>query len=122
MRKAKQERIQAAGWKVGSAGEFLGLDAGETALVELRLELGRLLRARRTARRMSQAELAQTLGSSQSRVAKMEAADASVSIDLLLRSLLAMDAEPKRTAKSLARALGGVERTRRSSRRAVASR
>ena len=106
MRKEKRQRLEAAGWRVGSAEEFLALDASEAALVELRLELGRSLRARRTAHGLSQGELARRLGSSQSRVAKMEAADASVSIDLLLRSLLALDARPERTARALARAFG----------------
>ena len=102
MRKAKKAKLERAGWKVGSVKEFLGLTAAEEALVELRLTLSRSLRERRTRRRLSQEQLAKLLGSSQSRVAKMEAGDPSVSIDLLIRSLLAIGA----THKDLAQAIG----------------
>ena len=102
MRKDKKAKLERAGWKVGSVKEFLGLTAAEEALVELRLTLSRSLRERRTRRRLSQEQLAKLLGSSQSRVAKMEAGDPSVSIDLLIRSLLVIGA----THKDLAQAIG----------------
>lgn len=102
MRKDKKAKLERAGWKVGGVREFLGLTAAEEALVELRLTLSRSLRERRTRRRLSQEQLAKLLGSSQSRVAKMEAGDPSVSIDLLIRSLLAIGA----THKDLAHAIG----------------
>src|SRR5581483_4278956 len=47
---------------------------------------------------LSQAVVAKRLGSSQSRVAKMEAGDPSVSLDLLLRALLALGATRHRTS------------------------
>jgi len=90
MNKTKQKRLAAAGWKVGSAKEFLGLSDQEAALIEMRMALAESLRKHRVARHLSQEQLAEELGSSQSRVAKMEAADPSVTIDLLLRSLLAL--------------------------------
>jgi len=102
MRKEKKAKLERAGWKVGSVSEFLGLSAVEEALVELRLTLSRSLRERRARRRLSQEQLAKLLGSSQSRVAKMESGDPSVSIDLLVRSLLAMGA----TQKELAHVIG----------------
>jgi len=102
MRKEKKAKLERAGWKVGSVADFLGLSAAEEALVELRLTLSRGLRERRTRRRLSQEQLARLLGSSQSRVAKMESGDPSVSIDLLIRSLLAMGA----TQKELAHVIG----------------
>ena len=102
MRKVKKARLERAGWKVGTVRDFLGLSAAEEALVELRLTLSRSLRARRTRRRLSQEQLAKLIGSSQSRVAKMESGDPSVSIDLLVRSLLAMGA----THKDLAHVIG----------------
>lgn len=95
MRKDKRARLERAGWKVGTVGEFLGLSATEEALVELKLTLSRGLKERRARRNLTQAQLAKLLKSSQSRVAKMEAGDPSVSIDLLIRSLLAMGATPK---------------------------
>jgi len=102
MRKEKKAKLERSGWKVGSVADFLGLSAAEEALVELRLTLSRGLREHRMRRRLSQEQLAKLLGSSQSRVAKMESGDPSVSIDLLIRSLLAMGA----TQKELAHVIG----------------
>ena len=87
MRKAKKERLERAGWKVGETKEFLGLTEAEAALVEVRVSLARELRRRRLSKSLSQAALARRIGSSQSRVARMEAGHPSVSLDLLLRSL-----------------------------------
>lgn len=102
MKKSKREKLEAAGWKVGTTEEFLGLSEEEVALVEIKLVLAQSLRRRRARRKLTQAGLAALLGSSQSRVAKMEAADASVTIDLLLRSLLALGASRQDVAKLLA--------------------
>lgn len=88
MKREKRLRLEAAGWKVGSTEEFLGLTDEEAALVAVRAGLAEALRDARRERRWTQAHLAEIIGSSQSRVAKMEAADRSVSIDLLVRSLL----------------------------------
>jgi DNA-binding XRE family transcriptional regulator len=108
MRKAKKERLEAAGWRVGSAEEFLGLSKEEAAFVEMKLALAESMRKRRQARRLTQTQLAKKIGSSQSRVAKMEAADPSVSIDLLVRSLLAMG-----VSRSDVAGVMGRRRTRR---------
>jgi transcriptional regulator with XRE-family HTH domain len=86
---------------VGSADEFLGLSAEEAALLEMRLALSASLRERRTKTRLTQAGLAKRLGSSQSRVAKMEAGDPSVSLDLLIRALLAVGATRHDVARAL---------------------
>ena len=101
MRKAKKERLEKKGWKVGTVQEFLGLSDEEAAYVELRFRLATTLRTQRQKKRLSQSELAKRIGSSQSRVAKMEAGDPSVSLDLLIRSLLALGA----TSRDLARAI-----------------
>lgn len=90
MQKAKKKRLESAGWRVGGAAEFLELTTEEAAFVELKLALATHLRQTREQRGLTQLEVARLLGSSQSRVAKMEAADASVSVDLLVRSLLAL--------------------------------
>ena len=92
MDKAKKDRLAAAGWRIGDAAEFLELSAEETAFIELKLALADYLREIRTQRGWTQSQVARRLGSSQSRVAKMEAADASVSLDLLVKSLLALGA------------------------------
>ncbi len=84
----RKKRLEAAGWKMGSAEEFLGLSHAESILIELRLRLSDKLKQRRRSMGLSQEMFAKSLDSSQSRVAKMEAADASVSIDLLVRGLI----------------------------------
>ena len=101
MQKAKQQALEAHGWRVGSAEEFLELTPEEAAVVELKLRLSDALRARRTKLRLSQEAVADRLGSSQSRVAKMEAGDASVSLDLLMRALLRLGATPNDVAKAI---------------------
>jgi predicted XRE-type DNA-binding protein len=99
MDKEKKARLEAQGWKVGSAEEFLGLTPDEAAYVDLRLKLSGAVRELRKKRRVTQIELAELLHSSQSRVAKVEAADESVSLDLLIRSLLALGATDQDLAK-----------------------
>lgn len=101
MRMAKQRALQAQGCRVGSTTEFLELTAEEAAVVELKLRLSDALRARRTKLRLSQEAVAERLGSSQSRVAKMESGDASVSRDLLVRALVGLGANPNDVAKAM---------------------
>lgn len=105
MRAEKKRRLEAAGWRVGSAEEFLRLTAEEATLVDLRLRLADAVRLRRKERHLTQAQFATLLGSSQSRVAKVEAAADSVSLDLLIRSFLALGA----TAGELAAVIGSAE-------------
>ena len=102
MRKAKKDRLEKKGWKVGTVQDFLGLSDEEVAYVELRLRLATSLRERRKKKRLSQTELAKRINSSQSRVAKMEAGDPSVSLDLLIRALLALGASSKDLARAIA--------------------
>jgi DNA-binding transcriptional regulator YiaG len=101
MKSTKRARLEAHGWRVGSAAEFLELTPEEAAFVETKLALSKSVRERRTAQNVSQTVLAKRLKSSQSRVAKMEAADATVSIDLLLRALFALGARPKDIARAI---------------------
>lgn len=102
MEKEKRKRLEALGWKVGSAAEFLELSPEEAEMVEMRMALSRKLKSTRTRRRISQNALAARLGSSQSRVAKMEAGDPSVSLDLLIRALLAAGVSRREVAKAIA--------------------
>ena len=87
MNSQKKAKLEAAGWTIGSAKDFLNLSDAEAAYIETKVALGEKLRSARTGRHLSQSEVAKRLRSSQSRVAKMEAADPSVSVDLLIRSL-----------------------------------
>ncbi|MBI3809758.1 MAG: helix-turn-helix domain-containing protein [Nitrospirae bacterium] len=101
MKKSKRAKLEAAGWAVGSVQDFLGLSDAETALIEMKLTLSRTLRDRRQRRGVSQVELAKRLRSSQSRVAKMEAGDPSVSMDLLVSSLLVLGASSADLARAI---------------------
>jgi DNA-binding XRE family transcriptional regulator len=95
MDEAKRTRLEAAGWRVGDAADFLGLTPAEVELVEVKLALGDYMRQLRRENRWTQTQVAVRIGSSQSRVAKMEAADASVSLELLFKSLLSLGASTR---------------------------
>ena len=103
MNRNKRKKLGAKGWKVSDAQGFLALPDEEMAFIEMKLALSRELKERRLRKRLSQAEFARRINSSQSRVAKMEAGDASVSMDLLIRSLLALGASRKELARSIER-------------------
>jgi DNA-binding XRE family transcriptional regulator len=95
MKSAKRRRLEAKGWKFGSVQEFLNLSDEEAAYIELKLALSKNLQQERRKKNLTQHDLARRLKSSQSRVAKMEAGDPSVSLDLLIRSLLTLGASRK---------------------------
>jgi hypothetical protein len=99
MRENKRKRLKARGWKVGSAKDFLGLSDQEAAFIELKLRLASSLRDLRRRRRLTQIDLARALRSSQSRIAKMETGDPSVSLDLLIRSLLALGTSARQLSR-----------------------
>ena len=89
------------GWKDGTVAEFLELTPEEEALIEIKLALSKNLRERRQ-NQMTQGQLAEKLKSSQSRVAKAESGHSSVSLELLVRALLATGATPSDIAKAIA--------------------
>ena len=101
MDKRKKERLAKKGWKTGSVAEFLELSAEESAYIEMKLALSEKLRERRRRKKLTQAELAKAIESSQSRVAKMEAGDPTVSIDLLVKSLLALGVSKKELGRTI---------------------
>lgn len=101
MSKANRERMEKAGWKVGDAAEFLELSDVEAALVEAKLALGDAVRALRQRSHLSQQDLAKRMGSSQSRVAKVENHDPEVSLDLQLRAVFAAHPAARREFRRL---------------------
>ena len=94
-----RKKLAAAGWKVSSTADFLDLTPEESAYIEMRLKLADGLKRRRKQYRLTQVEAAKLLESSQSRVAKMEAGDPSVSLDLLVKSHLALGSSPRDVAE-----------------------
>ncbi|MEH1905596.1 helix-turn-helix domain-containing protein [Nostoc sp.] len=103
MDQAKRERLEAKGWKVGTVSEFLELTPQETTLIAIKLALSCNLKERRQ-KLMTQVELAEKIHSSQPRVAKAENGDASVSIELLIRAMLATGATPQEIGQIIAQA------------------
>ena len=103
MRDSKRKRLQTKGWKVGTVKQFLRLSDEEDALIELRLKLAEGLKTRRIRRGLTQVQLAKAVRSSQSRVAKMEAGDPTVSLDLLVRSLLVLGTTNRELGQIIAR-------------------
>ena len=95
MDQRKRTALTAAGWKIGDAQDFLRLSEVESRLVELKLALSTEIRTRRKSKRLTQVRFARHLGSSQSRIAKIEAGDPSVSMDLLVRALLSLGGDPR---------------------------
>ena len=102
MKASKKKKLEAIGYRVSDAQEFLGMTDEEYALAEMKALLTASIKELRKSKRVSQAKLAEMIGSSQSRVAKMEAGDPSVSSDLLFRGMLALGA----TRKDISRVIG----------------
>lgn len=102
MRESKKRRLESKGWRFGTAADFLGLSPEEAAYVELKVKLASSLKARRQRRHLTQHGLARLVRSSQSRVARMEAGDASVTLDLLIRALLALGVSNREIARIIA--------------------
>jgi DNA-binding XRE family transcriptional regulator len=101
MDKQKKELFKTKGWKVGSTEEFLDLSEEELAYIELKISLSRLVRELRDKKKLTQQQTASLIGSSQSRVAKIEAGDPSVSVDLQIRSLLTLGASKEDLANAI---------------------
>ena len=99
---SKRSRLESAGWHVGDTSEFLQLTPEETAFVEMKVALARYARELRAERGLTKTAAARQLGSSQSRGAKLEAADATVSLDLLVKALLALGASPADVGRVIA--------------------
>ena len=101
MKKEKKDRLDAGEWKERSTPDFLQLNPSKAVLIEIKLALARSIRSRRRLLKLTQSELAKLIDSSQSRVAKMESADFSVSLDLLVRVLLVLGASRKEVDRSV---------------------
>jgi DNA-binding XRE family transcriptional regulator len=101
MKKSKREKLESQGWKIGDAKEFLGLSDEEVAYIEIKLALSNRVRELRKKRKLTQEQTAKLIGSSQSRVAKIESGDPTVSIDLQVKSLIALGASIDELAEAI---------------------
>jgi ribosome-binding protein aMBF1 (putative translation factor) len=101
MDKQKQKELEEKGFRVGSAADFLDLTPEEESYIEIRLDISNLIKNQRTKRGWTQKQLARAMGSSQSRIAKMEAGEPSTSLDLMIKALLRLGISKQEIGKSL---------------------
>lgn len=101
MDKNKRKKLKKAGWNVGDTQGFLGLSDQEQQYIDIKLSLSQLLQNTRRKSGLTQTELAQRIDSSQSRIAKMEGGEPGVSIDLIIRALLALGVDQGELAESI---------------------
>jgi DNA-binding XRE family transcriptional regulator len=104
MRKEKETKLKKAGWKVGSAADFLGLSDDESAIIDMKISLSKKFITLRKASRLTQMQAAKILHTSQSRIAKMESGDPSVSIDLLIKGMIGLGASKRIIGQTLVKA------------------
>ena len=90
MDSAKRKKLEAAGWKLGNAADFLEMDNAERQVLDARVKLALAVRRQREARHLSQKALGLKLGTSQPRIAKIERAASDVSLDQLMRAFAAV--------------------------------
>ena len=107
MRREPREDLEARGFKETTVGEWLELTPEQIEMIELRVALATKLRRMREGRKMTQADLARRIGTSQPRVSKMESGDPAVTVDLLIRSLLALGASRRVIGRAIAANQGG---------------
>ena len=106
MRESRKMRLEKKGWRIGGTREFLNLSEEESEYIELKIKLSEAFKNKRQRKGLTQVETARVLRSSQSRIAKMETGDPSVSVDLLVRALFTMGT----TAKELAQVVSAPPR------------
>jgi DNA-binding XRE family transcriptional regulator len=98
----KRKRLEAQGWVTGDAADLFGLTPEEARLIDLKLALRATIKEERKRQGLTQEGLAKAMGSSQSRLAKIERGDPSVSVDLLLKALMALGMTNKQISKLFA--------------------
>lgn len=102
MTNSRQKKLEKAGFKIGTVQEFLNLSDEEMALIDLKVHLVKLLRRGRKSAGISQQSLARLIGSSQSRIAKMEGGDFNISLDLICKALFALKVPAREIGKAFA--------------------
>ena len=99
MKAAKKKSLEKSGYTVGGVDQFLGLSPQESEIIDMKLALARGIAEIRKKKRLTQLQVAGKIGSSQSRVAKLEKGDPTVSIDLMVKALLSMGESRKTLAR-----------------------
>ena len=101
MDKKRKQQLEAKGFRVGSAADFLELTPEEEAYIDIRLDISNMVQRQRGKRGWTQDQLARAIGSSQSRIAKLEGGDPGISMDLMIKALLRLGTSKKQIGKLL---------------------
>jgi len=101
MDKKKRQQLEEKGFRVGSAADFLELSPEEEAYIDIRLDISNMVKTQRAKRGWTQEQLARAIGSSQSRIAKLEGGDPGISMDLMIKALLRLGTSKKQLGKLL---------------------
>ncbi|MCI5138343.1 MAG: XRE family transcriptional regulator [Candidatus Electrothrix sp. AR1] len=101
MKKEKQRKLEKAGWKVGDTADFLELTKEEAALIDMKISLSKTFCNLRKKAKLTQVQVANILHTSQSRIAKMEVGDPSVSMELLVKGMIKLGASKKTVGQAL---------------------
>ncbi len=101
MEEKRKKKLESKGWVVGDVDEFLDLDQADLAIIDMKLALADTIVEKRKARKMTQAKLAETIGSSQSRIAKVEHGDPSVSLELMMRALIGLGSSRQEIGRAI---------------------
>lgn len=102
MKPQKRKKLERAGFSVGTVSEFLELTGEEAALVEIKVRLVEMFKNARAASGITQQQLAKLISSSQSRVAKLEALQPDVSLDLICKALFALGVSRQAIGRAIA--------------------
>ncbi|MDZ7757772.1 helix-turn-helix domain-containing protein [Rhodohalobacter sp.] len=101
MDKKRQQQLEEKGFQVGSAADFLKLSPEEVAYIDIRLDISNMVKAQRAKKGWTQEQLARSIGSSQSRIAKLEGGDPGISMDLMIKALLQLGTSKKQIGQLL---------------------
>jgi ribosome-binding protein aMBF1 (putative translation factor) len=101
MDKKRQQQLEEKGFRVGSAADFLELSQEEEAYIDIRLDISNMVKGQRAKKGWTQQQLARAIGSSQSRIAKLEGGDPGISMDLMIKALLQLGTSKKQIGKLL---------------------
>jgi DNA-binding XRE family transcriptional regulator len=101
MNKQKRKQLEEKGFSVGSATDFLNLTTEEEIYIEIRLDISNLIKSQRQEKNWTQQQLAEVMGSSQSRIAKIETGNPGTSLDLMIKALLQLGISKKDIGKLL---------------------
>ncbi len=98
------KRRKGTTWVETDVQELLDLSAQDLVIVEFRAALALALQQARKRQKLTQETAAKTIGTSQAQVARMEAGQSSITIDRLIKALIALGVSRPTIVKALSTA------------------